>query len=95
MERVKTRVSITSIALQFVFLVVLQASTIPVLWLLNPISQASTDAFALYLSLDLLAFAILSYAYRSMRWGRKPNQGWMAVGYLSLIILLVSALAIL
>jgi hypothetical protein len=95
MERGKMSTAVSSISLQFIFLVVLQASTIPVLWLLNPISQSSTDAFALYLSLDLLAFAILSYAYRSTRWGRKPNQAWMALGYLSLIVLLVSALAIL
>lgn len=89
------RNSAPSLSVQLIFLVVLQASTIPVLWLLNPISQSSTDAFALYLSLDLLAFAILSYGYRSTRWGGKPNQAWMAVGYFSLIVLLVSALAVL
>ena len=75
---------------QVIFLVALQASTLIVLWLLNPLTQAATDTFALYLSLDLVAFAILSYIYRSTKYERAPSQLWMAVGYLALILLLVS-----
>ncbi|HEV2225238.1 MAG TPA: hypothetical protein VGR56_00375 [Nitrososphaerales archaeon] len=86
---------VPSLNVQFIFLIVLQLATIPVLWFVNPLSQSATDAFALYLSLDLLAFAIVSYAYRTTRWGKSVSQAWMAVGYLALIVLLVSTLAIL
>jgi hypothetical protein len=86
------RVSLTSF--QIIFLVALQAVTLVVLWLMNPLTQTATDVFALYLSLDLLAFAIISYIYRSRRANRDPNQGWLAVGYLSLVVLLVSTLVL-
>ena len=70
----------------------LQVATIVVLWFLNPLTQASTDTFALYLSADLLAFAMISYIYRSRRGSGTPSQPWLAVGYLALIMLLVSNL---
>jgi hypothetical protein len=89
------RLCLSSTSVQLIFLIVLQASTVPVLWLINPLSQSATDAFALYLSIDLLSFAIISYAYRTTRWGRNVSQIRMAVGYLALIVLLVSALTIL
>jgi hypothetical protein len=84
------RADLTSI--QVIFLVALQASTVPVLWALNPVSREATDAFTLYLSLDLLAFAIVSYIYRSKRSARAPDAAWLAVGYLALVVLLVSEL---
>lgn len=88
------RIGATFLSLQVIFLIALQVSTIAVLWLLNPLTQSATDTFALYLSLDLLAFAMISYIYRSRRNGRYPSQSWMALGYLSLVVLLVSNLAL-
>jgi hypothetical protein len=85
---------ISLLALQIIFLIGLQATSFAVLWLLNPMTQAATDTFALYLSLDLVGFAILSYIYRSKRNSREPSQAWIAVGYLALIALLVSNLAL-
>lgn len=82
------------LAIQVIFLVALQLTSIAVLWLLNPITQSATDTFALYLSLDLVAFAMMSYIYRSRRNSKKASQAWMAVGYLALVILLVSNLAL-
>ena len=79
---------------QIIFLIALQALTLVVLWLLNPLTQAATDTFALYLSLDLLAFAMISYIYRSKRESRDPSPAWLAVGYLALMVLLVSNLII-
>jgi hypothetical protein len=78
--------------LQVVFLVALQFVSLVVLWLPNPLSQAATDTFALYLSIDLVAFAIMSYIYRSRRNERAPRQAWLAIGYLALMVLLVSNL---
>ena len=82
----------TLIAVQVIFLIALQGTSLVVLWLLNPLTQAQTDTFALYLSLDLLAFAIMSYIYRARRSEGEPNPAWLAVGYLVLIVLLVSNL---
>ena len=66
-----------------------------VLWLLNPLTQSATDTFALYLTPDLVAFAILSYIYRSTKGtGELPSQARMAIGYLALVVLLVSNLSL-
>ncbi len=86
------RLSLTTF--QVVFLVALQGATLVVLWLLNPLTQLATDTFALYLSLDLLAFAMISYIYRSRRGSREPSAAWLALGYLALMVLLVSNLVI-
>lgn len=79
---------------QVIFLIALQVVTLAVLWLLNPLTQAATDTFALYLSLDLLAFAMISYIYRSRRESREPSVAWLATGYLALMVLLVSNIVI-
>jgi hypothetical protein len=86
------RLGITLLTLQVIFLIALQFVSLVVLWLLNPLSQEATDTFALYLSIDLVGFATLSYIYRSRRHERAPVQAWLAVGYLAIMILLVSNL---
>ena len=82
------------IIFQVVMVVALQATATVLLWLLGPITQAATDTFALYLSVDLVGFAMLSYMYRSMRGGRIASQSWLALGYLSIVVLLSSNLLI-
>ncbi len=82
------------LSIQVVFLIALQVTSLVVLWAMNPLTQAATDTFALYLSLDLLAFVVLSYIYRSLRMSREPSQAWMALGYFALVVLLVSNLAL-
>jgi hypothetical protein len=88
------RLGVSIAMLETVFLVVLQLGTLAVLWLLNPLTQSATDTFALYLSLNLVAFAIISYTYRSIKNGRVPSQTWKAVGYLVLMVLVVSNLVL-
>ncbi len=88
------RIAATLLAIQVVFLVALQGTSIVVIWLLNPLTQSATDTFALYLSVDLLAFTMMSYLYRSRRSGGEPSSAWLAVGYLVLVVLLVSNLAL-
>ena len=75
---------------QVIFLIALQAATMAVIWLLNPLTQAAADTSALYLSLDLLAFVLIAYFYRSKHETKEPNFAWLSVGYLALIVLLVS-----
>jgi len=85
---------ISYLSIQVVFLLALQVVSFVVLWAMAPLTQSATDTFALYLSMDLVAFVILSYIYRSLRGSREPSSAWMAVGYLTLIVLLVSNLAL-
>ncbi|HZW85004.1 MAG TPA: hypothetical protein VFE91_03760 [Nitrososphaerales archaeon] len=82
------------IRLQVIMLVALQVTAALVLWLLSPTTQPQTDTFALFLSVDLLAFAILSYQYRARRNGGLPNAAWVSVGYLVLVMLLSANLLI-
>ncbi len=82
------------VTIQVVFLLVLQVVALVVLWSINPLTQASTDAFALFLSMDVLAAAVVSYTYRSMRHGSSPSEAWLSVGYLAIAVLILSILAI-
>ena len=80
--------------LQVLMLLALQVTASVVLWFLNPITQAQTDTFALFLSVDLLGFVILSYQYRAHRYGWTPNILWLAVSYFVLVLLLASDLVL-
>ncbi len=79
---------------QVLSLITLQVCSVVVLWSLNALNQASTDAFALFLSIDVLAFVLTSYLYRSYRAGASPHPTWVSAGYLALVVLLVSMLAV-
>ncbi len=79
---------------QVLSLITLQVCSVVVLWSLNALNQASTDAFALFLSIDVLAFVLTSYLYRSYRAGSSPHPTWVSAGYLALVVLLVSMLAV-
>lgn len=82
------------LSLQVIFLIALQVTSLVVLWAMTPLTQSATDTFALYLSMDLVAFVLISYIYRSTRMSREPSRVWMSVGYLALVVLLVSNLAL-
>ncbi len=82
------------LAVQIVLLLVLQAGALAVLWFLNPLTQSATDTFALILSIDILAFVVMSYVYRSYKGGNSPGDGWMALGYVTLAVLLALVLVV-
>jgi hypothetical protein len=75
-------------------IIALQVTATAILWFLAPITQAATDTFALYLSVDLVGFAMLSYQYRVTKAGRGASQAWLALGYLAMVTLLASNLVI-
>jgi len=86
------RFAISFLWIQVIMVVALQGVAAVLLWLLSPTTQTQTDTFALFLSADILSFVILSYQYRSRRYGRVPSQAWVSLGYLALVILLSSNL---
>jgi tryptophan-rich sensory protein len=47
-------------------LLLVMAISVFLLWTLNPITSQGQDAFALYLAVDFVAFAMMSYLYRAL-----------------------------
>jgi RsiW-degrading membrane proteinase PrsW (M82 family) len=82
------------LSIQVIFLLALQVASFVVLWVISPLTQSATDTFSLYLAMDLVAFVILSYVYRSLRMSREPSRAWLALGYLTVVVLLVSNLVL-
>lgn len=74
------------------FLILLQGTATVTLWTLNPTDPASQAVFAILLGIDLLAFAMMSYLYRSERSGSGFNRTWVLVGCGMFVILLVAVL---
>jgi hypothetical protein len=57
-------------------LVLIAAISVFVLWTVNPVGSGSETIFAIYLSVDLVAFAMISYVERRVngdgKFGRAP-----------------------
>jgi tryptophan-rich sensory protein len=47
-------------------LLLVEAISVFLLWNLDPLTSQGQDAFALYLAVDLVAFAMMSYLYREL-----------------------------
>ena len=75
-------------------LLALQVTTTAFLWTLDALNQISEGTFALFLAVDLVSFAIVSYIYRSQREFSLPNRGWIFVGCALILILLFSSLVL-
>jgi surface polysaccharide O-acyltransferase-like enzyme len=59
-------------------LVIVALASVITLWTLNPTGSTSESTFAIYLAVDLVSFAMISYVYR----GSKSGDG---IGRLPLI----------
>jgi hypothetical protein len=47
-------------------LLLVEVISVFLLWTLNPLTSQGQDAFALYLAVDFVAFAMMSYLYRTL-----------------------------
>ncbi|MDA4125012.1 MAG: hypothetical protein OK438_06150 [Thaumarchaeota archaeon] len=73
----------------FVMLLLLtQAFSVVFLWSLDTFTQASEDLFAIFVSIDLLAFAMLSYIYRKQR-TEEGVGGWVIMAGCTAILILM------
>ena len=63
------------------------------LWTLNPVSSQSQTTFAIYLSVDLIMFAMVSYIFRVSKWGEEVKRLPLVAGCVTLLILLYVGLA--
>ena len=73
-------------------LLCLQAVATIFLWSLDALNQVSEGTFALFLAIDLLGFAMISYVYRSEKNSNHPSRNWLLVGCGMILILLFSSL---
>ncbi len=86
-----TRVRAIRVIIPLLFL---QADTAGLLWFLEATSQITEQIFALLLSVEMLAFAMTSYAYRNSRRYTSLSKAWIVVGCVALLLLLFSSLLI-
>ncbi len=75
-------------------LLLLQATAAVTLWTLNPTGTSSQAVFAILLAVDLLAFAAVSYLYRTERTGTPFNRTWVLAGCAVFLVLLGAVLLI-
>jgi hypothetical protein len=73
-------------------LFLLQATATAFLWTLSALSSVSEGKFAVFLAVDLLSFAMISYIYRMHRWTRLASRPWLLTGSVGLVILILSGL---
>ena len=73
-------------------LLALQAASTAFLWTLDDLNEVSEGTFALFLGVDLMSFAMISYSYRQERQLGIPSRTWLLVGCLIIMALLFSSL---
>ena len=77
-----------------VLLLAIQAISVFLLWTLDPLTSHDQDAFALYLAIAFVAFAMMSYLYRALSDGRRFSTALIIVGcaFIAALILINSTL---
>jgi len=78
----------------FTLLILLGLASVVYLWTLNPIQSQAETVFALLLSVDLVAFAMVSYIYRMSKWKEGVSRLPLLGGCVMLLILLFVGLAL-
>jgi len=78
------RISVRIVAL----LVLLEFVSVSFLWSLNPVTGQGETLFALFLALDLVAFAMISYVYRVSKRGDSISRGPLIAGCCFALLLL-------
>ncbi|MDA4129555.1 MAG: hypothetical protein OK457_02180 [Thaumarchaeota archaeon] len=77
-----------------ILLLILQGVSIVLLWTLDALNQVSEGTFALFLAVDMVSFAIISYVYRNEKGGQMPSRRWLVLGSALIIALLFSSLVL-
>ena len=88
LTHVAQRTSLRIVAL----LILLELLSVSFVWTLNPISGQGEATFALFLALDLVTFAMISYVYRVNRRGDDVNRVAILAGCCFGLVLLFAGL---
>jgi membrane associated rhomboid family serine protease len=76
----------------FVLLLVFGLLSVIFLWTLNPVGNQSQTTFAIYLSIDLLIFSMVSYIFRVSKWDEDVRRLPLLAGCAALLLLLLAGL---
>jgi hypothetical protein len=71
----------------FALLILLGLLAVILLWSLNPVGSQDQTIFAIYLSVDLVVFAMASYIFRVSKWKEGVERLPLIAGCLALLIL--------
>lgn len=71
-------------------LIIVEAVSVYFLWTLNGVSEDGNTIFAILLAVVLVAFAMISYLYRTYKSGDNPSRG-LLIGACCMILLLIYA----
>jgi RsiW-degrading membrane proteinase PrsW (M82 family) len=75
-----------------VLLLILQADATGFLIALSLATSVNQNTFALLLTIDLIAFAMMTYIYRTERIQALPNRIWLIVGSALIVVVFFSSL---
>lgn len=73
-------------------LLVLELISVSFLWTLNPLTREGETTFAIFLALDLVAFAMISYTYRTKKRGESIGRAPLIAGCSFALLLLFAGL---
>jgi hypothetical protein len=72
-------------------LLAVEAISVFLLWTLDPLTSQGQDAFALFLAVDLMAFAMMSYVYRTLSAGGSVSRVFVVAGCGFIAVLLLAS----
>lgn len=75
-------------------LIIIAGASAVTIWTLDTTSSASQSVFAVYLAIDLLAFAMISYVYRESKSGDEISRLPVLAGCILLVILVAAGFAV-
>ena len=78
----------------FALLLLLGLLSVIFLWMLNPVSSQGQTIFAIYLSIDLVVFAMASYIFRKSKWKEETGRLPLLAGCAILLLLLCVGLIV-
>jgi hypothetical protein len=70
----------------------LQVTCIVFMWTLDALNQISEAIFALFLAVNLISFAMMSYIYRVNKLDEVPRRIWIIIGCFLVLALIFSSL---
>lgn len=73
-------------------LLVVAAVSVFGLWTLSTSTVSQESLFAVYISIDLVCFAMISYIYRTVKLGNDPHRVPMLAGAVLLVLLMAVGL---
>ena len=89
MNEIGERIGIRMVGL----LLIIAAVSVIGLWTLDTSVVSGESLFAVYLSMDLVAFAMISYVYRVVKGGDNVRQVPLLAGLFMLLVLILAGLS--